>query len=392
MSGATLFNSFCLGGFECSSHRRIDGTRLDLLAATHHDRLALCDYLQLQEHGIRAVRDGVRWHLIETSPGRYDWSSFLPMLRAAAESGMQVAWDLCHYGWPDGLDIFSEEFVRRFAEFAAAAARLVRDESDMTPFYCPINEISFWSWAGGDTKRMNPCRVSCGGLLKRQLVRATIAAIDAIRDVDPRARFITAEPLIHVTSNSSVPGHTSAAEQYRQAQFEAIDLLGGWIEPKLGGRSDYVDIIGVNYYPHNQWLLDGPTIPFGHHSYRPLAEMLREVEQRYRRPILITETGAERTARPSWLHYVGAEVRQALMEGVRIEGICLYPVIDYPGWDNGRLCEVGLLSMADPSGLRQVCRRTAEEILTQERRIQSVLSSMSMPPQSGGTYAIAESL
>jgi hypothetical protein len=34
----------------------------------------------------------VRWHLIEPgAPGRYDWSSLLPMLRAAEAAGTQVA-------------------------------------------------------------------------------------------------------------------------------------------------------------------------------------------------------------------------------------------------------------------------------------------------------------
>ena len=65
----------------------------------------------LAEHGIRTVRDGLRWHLIETAPGRYDWSSFLPMLRAARDTGTQVIWDLAHYGWPDDLDIWSPAFV-----------------------------------------------------------------------------------------------------------------------------------------------------------------------------------------------------------------------------------------------------------------------------------------
>ncbi len=55
-----LFRSFFLGGFECSSHRRADGRRLDLIAATRHDQLAGQDYRLLAEHGIRAARDGVR--------------------------------------------------------------------------------------------------------------------------------------------------------------------------------------------------------------------------------------------------------------------------------------------------------------------------------------------
>ena len=110
-----LFESYFLGGFECSTHRRRDGRRLDLIAATGHDRAVLLDYRAMLDHGIRTVRDGVRWHLIETAPGRYDWSSFLPMLRAAEEVGVQVVWDLCHYGWPDHLDIWRPAFIDGFA-------------------------------------------------------------------------------------------------------------------------------------------------------------------------------------------------------------------------------------------------------------------------------------
>jgi hypothetical protein len=102
-----LFQSFFLGGFECSSHRRRDQRRLDLLAATRHDVNAGADYRALARHGITTVRDGLRWHLIETIPGHYDWSSFLPMLHAARDTGTQVIWDLLHWGWPDDLDIWS---------------------------------------------------------------------------------------------------------------------------------------------------------------------------------------------------------------------------------------------------------------------------------------------
>ena len=98
--------SYFLGGFECSTRRWPDGRRLDLLAATAHDRLAQDDYRLLETHGIRAARDGLRWHRIETSPGQYDWSGTLPMLQAAEDSSAQIIWDLCHYGWPDDIDIW----------------------------------------------------------------------------------------------------------------------------------------------------------------------------------------------------------------------------------------------------------------------------------------------
>jgi len=327
--------------------------------------MAAEDYAILAQHGISAVRDGVRWHRIEASAGSYDWDSFLPMLRASRAVGTRVIWDLCHYGWPDDLDIWAPSFVDRFARFSAAVARLVREESDHLPVYCPVNEMSYWAWAGGEVGRFNPCEHGRGAELKRQLVRATIAAIDAIRDVDARARFITAAPLIHVEAGLGDEEQEKRAAAYRQVQFEALDLLCGAMEPELGGGPEYLDIVGLNYYPENQWYQGGTTIPLGHHAYRPLHEMLAEAHRRYRRPLLIAETGAEGCGRAAWLHYVCSEVHAALNAGIPIEGICLYPITDYPGWENERTCNVGLLSAPSPDGVRSVCPRLARELLRQ---------------------------
>src|SRR4051794_31475831 len=117
-----LFDSFFMGGFECSTHRRADGQRLDLIAGSRHDMLGERDYRQASELGIRTIRDGVRWHLVAARPGQYDWSSCLPLLRAAEAAGSQVIWDLCHYGWPDHIDIWSAGFIEGFAAYAAAFA------------------------------------------------------------------------------------------------------------------------------------------------------------------------------------------------------------------------------------------------------------------------------
>ena len=367
-AAASLFASFFLGGFECSTHRRHDGERLDLIAATGHDTFAQADYLALRRHGIRTVRDGLRWHLIEIAPGRYDWSSFLPMLRAARQAGVQVIWDLCHYGWPDDIHIWTPAFVDRFARFAEAAARVIRDETGEVPFYCPVNEISFWAWAGGEVARFNPLERGQGGRLKRQLVQAAIAGIDAVRAVDPRARIVLVDPVIHVASGSERASSRQAAESYRLAQFEAWDMLSGRIAPELGGRPEYLDIVGVNYYSDNQWYLGGATIPLGHHAYRPFHEILREVHRRYARPILIAETGAEASARAAWLYYVAAETRIAVEAGVPVEGICIYPIMDYPGWADRRPCAVGLF--AGPKGPDRLAVHSA---LADELRRQTTL-------------------
>lgn len=365
--GSVLRGSFFLGGFECSNQRRRDGTRLDLMQSTGH--LAQCeqDYRLLGQAGIGGARDGFRWPAIEKRPGRYDWSGMRPLVQAARRHDAGVIWDLCHYGWPGWIDIWSASFVARFAAFAASAALFLQEEAPDRPrWFCPINEISFWAWAGGDVEQMNPFARGRGGELKRQLVRASLAAIAAIRAVDPDARFISAEPLINVAPAGDSDEAAAAAEGYRLSQFEATDLLLGRIEPELGGHRDAIDAIGVNFYPHNQWELGGTTIPLGHHRYRPLSMMLAEVHARYGKPMLLTETGAEGSARAAWLHYVCDEVREAQVRGVPMGGICLYPVLDYPGWENDRPCPVGLFGPPGAGGARPVHQPLLQELQRQQ--------------------------
>jgi hypothetical protein len=362
----SLFDSFFLAGFECATQRRRDGRRLDLLAATRHDELALQDYRQVMAHGLRAARDGLRWHLIETAPGRYDWSSFLPMLRAANATGMQVIWDLCHYGIPDGLEIWGSAFVDRFARFVSAATRLIRDETGTVPPLCPVNEISYWAWSGGDAARFYPSARGRGDELKRQLVRAAIAAIEAIWDIEPQARIVHTDPLIRIAPRLGRRQDAEPARWEHEAQFQAWDMLSGRLAPELGGRPDYLDIVGVNYYSDNQWFVGGRTIHLGHHAYRPMRELLADLHARYRRPVFVAETGAEGGGRAAWLFYVAGEVRAAIAAGVPVGGICLYPVTDYPGWTNERHCDVGLLGIPDPDGRRPVHTHFAEELERQQ--------------------------
>jgi beta-glucosidase/6-phospho-beta-glucosidase/beta-galactosidase len=358
------FDSFLQAGFECSSHRRRDGVRLDLIRATGHDRHVLRDYQLCGELGFRTLRDGLRWHLIEKAPGQYDWSSWMPALEAAEQAGMQVIWDLFHYGSPDHVDQAAADFPERFAEFALAAIEVQQSVSSRPPLVCPLNEINFMSWAVEVEyfPRVGPKKV---GWFKRQLVRTAIAAARAIRQRWPKATLVWAEPLVHIAPRDRRRPEVRAAEQARQGQFESYDWITGRAEPEFGGDPSFVDAIGVNFYPHNQWYRRGPTIPMGHHEYRPLADMLHEVSERYKKPILLSETGAEGTGKPSWLHYVCNEVRDAMHRGADIRGICWYPITAYPGWDNSRHAETGLLSTVVADGSRHVDERLFAEFEVQ---------------------------
>jgi beta-glucosidase/6-phospho-beta-glucosidase/beta-galactosidase len=357
------FNSFWMVGFECSCHRRTDGRRLDVIAATEHDRFAGLDYARVRRLGIRTVRDGARWHRIERSAGRYDFSSLLPMVRAARDAGVQVIWDLCHYGWPDGLDIFRPEFVDRFAEYARAVARVVAAETDEPPVWAPINEISFWSWAGGEVGYFNPSTTGRGFELKTQLVRACLAAVDALWSVDSRARILHCDPAINIVAARAED--RALAEGHRQAQFQAWDMIAGQLWPQLGGDERYLDVVGVNYYPNNQWVLDGPTLPLDDPRHRSFRAILRETWERYGRPLVVAETGAQDDARSGWLRGLAEEVRQARREGVPVQGICLYPILDYPGWDDDRHCRSGLWGYPDRMGNREAHQPLADELARQ---------------------------
>jgi beta-glucosidase/6-phospho-beta-glucosidase/beta-galactosidase len=372
-----LFDTFFLAGFECSTHRLLTGRRLDLIGSTKHDKFARQDYARLRQVGIEAARDGLRWHLIEKSKGLYDFSSVLPMLRAAREKNLQIIWDIFHYGWPEHIDIFKPAFVDRLARFAREFVKLHSQETDRIPFLAPTNENSYFAWAGGELARMYPGKRRRGGELKEQLVRACIAVAEAVWDIDPRTRLVHTDPIINVVGNPRNPRAAGIASAYNEAQYQNWDMISGRLRPELGGHPKYLDVIGINYYPHNQWMVANkpdqvrPYFLTTHHpSYRPLRRMLSEVQQRYGRPVFVAETGTEGTARPSWFRYVCDEVAAAIDAGVRIEGVCLYPIVNHPGWINNRHCHNALWDYADQNGEREIYAPLAEELERQIRRFE----------------------
>jgi hypothetical protein len=367
----SLFKSFFAAGFECSTHRRRSGWRLDLIQSTHHDRFAELDYQRLAQMGVKVTREGVRWHLAEPVPGQYDFSSAVPVTTAARARQTQVIWDLCHFGWPDHLDVFRPDFVPRLAEFGARFVQWLMQELDAIPFIVPVNEISYFSWAAGDEGSMFPFFTGRGFELKQQLVRASIETIKAVRAVAPHTRFVHVDPIIHVIPNPKHPDEAEEAEAYRKSQYQAWDMLCGRICPELGGAEEFLDIIGVNFYPHNQWLYNLSGFkqvrvfqPVNRRSplYRPFREMLSEVHQRYGRSIFVAETGAENRRRAGWLRYVCQEVQAALNNGVPLEGICLYPILNHPGWVDDRHCHNALWDYADSHGDREIYKPLAREL------------------------------
>jgi beta-glucosidase/6-phospho-beta-glucosidase/beta-galactosidase len=369
----SLFKSFFMGGFECSTHHTRSGRRLDLVASTGHDQFVASDYKRLQEQGILTVREGIRWHLIEPTPGDYDFSTVLPIVRAANQMGVQVIWDLFHYGWPDDIDIFSPEFVRRFERLARAFMQMLTYETDSVPFITPVNEISFVSWAGGDKAIINPFAEGRGDELKVQLVRAAIAATEAVLDVNSQARICQIDPVINIIADPTKLSDRIIAENYRLSQYQAWDMIAGRQHPELGGQEKYLDIIGVNYYDRNQWIHNEEPMEIDDPLYTPFRYMLQEVYERYQRPIFIAETGTEDEFRPTWFNYVCGEVMAAIQMGIPIEGVCLYPIVNHPGWEDDRHCHNGLWDYPNAVGNREIYQPLAHQLQYQRQQIEQII-------------------
>ena len=339
------FRSFWMVGYEGADHCNPRGHPLDMQVATGHEARIDEDYRAALALGFRVARESLSWRTIE-GPGGYDFSRALRRAEAAQRAGMQVCWSLCHYGWPADVDVFSQRLVERFRRYASAAARALAPYTDGVPLYNPINEISFLSYAVCDTDWIHPYRrdetpqrAARGYALKMNLVRAALAGGAAIRDVAPDARLAQIEPIIHVVAPPEAPELADAAAANVEFQFQAWDMLCGRMEPALGGHPDALDLIGVNYYYNNQW--EFGTDKRLHWHLRdprrvPLRTLLARVHRRYQRPLFVAETGHFGAGRAAWIREVGDEVHAALGAGVPVHGICIYPAVDRPDWNDAQ--------------------------------------------------------
>jgi len=376
-----------MAGFECSSQVHYRGRgRLDYTAELAHDARCDSDYAALAQFGIRTVRDGIRWHLIEQRPGHFDFSTVEPMLRAARKHGLLVIWDICHYGWPDDVDPLRPDFPDRYARLARAWARYVRDQGDDVPFYAPLNEISFLAWCTGEVAIFAPFGRGQGNVAKFNYIRAAVAGIEAIWDVDPRARIVHTDPIIRAIAPPHRPDLIQAARDKNESQFQAWDMLAGRLEPQLGGHRRYLDILGVNFYPHNQWEIEGNTLTRSHPRWLDLHELLAGVYERYQRPLFIAETCGRGPTRGPWLGYIADQCVHALERGLPLEGVCLYPIIDAPDWNTGLYQHCALWDIEPRPGDRLACvlnEPYAAALRAAQRRLMAHVESHQRPALNG---------
>jgi beta-glucosidase/6-phospho-beta-glucosidase/beta-galactosidase len=288
---------------------------------------------------------------VEKQPHHFDFTEVKARIMAAQKAGIQQLWDVCHFGYPDGLMPSHPQFADRFTAVCRSFTKLYRACTDDPLIITPVNEISFMSWLGGDVRGTIPFAVNSGFDLKYFLGRATIKGIQAIKEVDPSAQIMMVEPLIKIHPKlGEQPCHI--VKECNDHQYQAMDIVTGRICPELGGSPDHLDIAGFNYYYNNQWEHCGPTLGWCKEQRRTcFSELLMEAYKRYNKPVVISETGHFNEDRSKWMIQITEDCIKAMNAGVDLRGICIYPVLDRPDWDLGHYIRCGIWGY-NPDGER----------------------------------------
>jgi protoporphyrinogen oxidase/glycosyltransferase involved in cell wall biosynthesis len=359
------FESFWTGGFEGADHVNGHGVELDMNALTGHVSQLRGDYRRVRAAGMRAVRETVGWRVAAREGRAPDFSRAIAKANEARRQRLGVAWTLWHYGFPQGVDPFCPSLATRFAEFADAFALALGRYLPDDVWVNPVNEISFLTWLLTETQAIHSYRgdmKSRAAELKHNLVRAAIAATAAIRARIPGARFFHTDPVIHI---AAVDAHAEAdAAREREAQFEAWDLLANpGFEPHVPVRERF-HLVGANYYHSSQWEVESRA-PLHWHLRDPrrrsLASLARAVAGRYAMPVALTETSHVGSGRAEWIEELARELEVDGEGSPACAGVCLYPVVDRPDWDDvARWHRTGLWDVvprAHRSGGRRVAHR-----------------------------------
>ena len=348
-SRPSLFPTFFLSGFECSTFAWKDVGRRDLSAELQHYQRADEDYAMLGPIGIAVAREGIPWPLVDRG-GSFDFSCLDPFLAAQRRHRILPIWDLCHYGYPDDLEPLSDAFVVRFAAYARAAARYVAERAHHGALlFTPMNEPTFWGYMGGEWgwcapfggDRDHRVRFTC------MLARADVAAVKAIREDFPDARMVHIDPLIWVVPPRDSPDLAEAAhrESYDDA-YLAWDIISGLKHPEYSGSPDVIDILGFNNYSFGQmeYREQGPhkALEPSDDRIRSVCDLVEEAWRKYKRPCIIAETAGRGQGRPHWLDDITTECLAAVRKGVDLHGICLFPAVDMTDWHTGEWLRMGI--------------------------------------------------
>jgi len=348
------------GGFESTYQPAFDR---DVVETTQHDRRWRADLDLLEGCGVHTLRYPLRWHRIEPEPGRFDWAHTDAVLGHMRDRGLRPIVDLLHHtSHPRWVgDLAAPGFGPAFVRFVEAVA----ERYPWLPAYTVCNEPFTTVLLCGQEGLWPPHLRGDEGFVAvaSSLLPAVTAASRSLRDALPAARHVHVEAAERHTWDR---GGEAAAELCNDRRFLLTDLLVGLPVDRdrpfarhlaahggahlLDVEPGSVDVLGLDYYAHNQWHWTGRGGTNVAPAPPPLSDLFVEYWDRYRLPTALGETNLCGAAsdRASWLRYAVEQCEVAVGAGVPVEGLCWFPVVDSADWASHLTRSVGHI---DPVGV-----------------------------------------
>lgn len=335
-----------LGAFESTYQPAHDR---DVMETTGHSVRWREDLKLLGSCHVRRLRYPLRWHRIEPAPGCYDWAYTDEVLGFMVDNGFEPIVDFLHHtSYPLWLgDLASPHFETAFLRFVEAAAA----RYPWLPGYTVCNEPFTTILLCGELGVWPPHTMGLEGFVRLagNVVPAITRASRVLRDLLPAAEHL------YVEACERHSGATNEGLEYAEytndRRFLLTDLfLGRPIDPdrpfvkdflRAGGEDllavvpGRLDVLGLDYYAHNQWHWSTPGCGSNEPpDPAPLADLIAEYWQRYRCPVALAETNIRGFAsdRATWLKYTLEQTEIARDRGVDVRGYCWFPFIDSADW------------------------------------------------------------
>ncbi|HSH37987.1 MAG TPA: hypothetical protein VK993_04305 [Chthoniobacterales bacterium] len=318
----------------------------DVCETNCHVERRCADLDLLVATGVRRVRYPVRWHRVEETEGELDWRETDEAMECLAERGLEPIPDLLHHtSHPAWLDFADPRFGPAYLRYVEAFARRYPWVESYTLFNEPFSTLLL----SGQVGAWPPYYSDIGGMVElwKNVLPAWSEASRMCRDLLPHARHF------HTDTCERHDGGSPTAALMNDRRFAVLDLLLGIdLDParpffremvEAGGaellhmQPGHVDVVGLDYYAHNQWSYQSATDGFAPtNNPSPLAELIEEYWERYQRPCLLGETNIRGTApdRATWFKYTLEQCENAALAGVPMEGHCWFPFVDSCDWDS----------------------------------------------------------
>ena len=359
------------GGIECTINRTSQGYFDQLAYAGHYERWA-SDIEKIASLGIRAVRYPVLWEEHQPAKGQeIDWEGTVARLGLIRQKGIEPIIGLLHHGsGPAYTDLLDPEFPKQLAAYA----RQVAEQFPWVNYYTPVNEPLTTARFSGLYGFWYPHHTKDTSFVKMLLhqMKAVILCMQAIRQVNPRARLVQTEDLAKTYSGPALAYQAAFENERRWLSF---DLLCGKVLPgttmynylqRLGITAAELhffeqhacppDILGMNYYltserylddrlelhaPHThggnelQEYADVEAVRVPHGQPSGLKVLMEEAWERYKLPLALTECHlhCSREEQLRWLESCQQQIMELRAEGVDVKALTVWALLGSFGWD-----------------------------------------------------------